>query len=210
MLLGSIAYASQPKHILDAGAGSGVLGLMMAQRYDQARITCVELDPKAAEECLLNSERSPFATRMHSIQANLTEFEHYPAFDLIVSNPPYYTSENSSSAANELQKHLSEENFNRWLQACYRLLAPSGIFWMIYPANQLQRIATQAQATLFYECERHTVLNQHLNPVRIISAYQKKAKGLKLNELTIRNSDGTYSEVYKQLTKDFHSKEPIR
>jgi len=56
MLLGSIAYASQPKHILDAGAGSGVLGLMMAQRYDQARITCVELDPKAAEECLLNSE----------------------------------------------------------------------------------------------------------------------------------------------------------
>jgi len=50
MLLGSIAYASQPKHILDAGAGSGVLGLMMAQRYDQARITCVELDPKAAEE----------------------------------------------------------------------------------------------------------------------------------------------------------------
>ena len=210
MLLGSIAYASQPKHILDAGAGSGVLGLMMAQRYDQACVTCVELDTKAAEECQLNCERSPFASRIYTVQSDLTAFEHNPAFDLIVSNPPFYTSDNSSSAANELQKHLSEENFNRWLQACYQLLAPTGIFWMIYPANQLQRIATQAQATLFYECERHTVLNQQLNPVRIISAYQKTAFDLKQHELCIRNSDSTYSAAYKQLTEDFHSKEPTR
>lgn len=210
MLLGSLAYASQPKHILDAGSGSGVLGLMMAQRYEQARITCVELDTKAAEECQLNGERSPFASRIHTVQSNLTAFEHNPTFDLIVSNPPYYTSDNSSSAANELQKHLSEENFNRWLQACYQLLAPTGIFWVIYPANQLQRIATQSQHNLFYECERQTILNQHHNPVRIISAYQKNALDLKQHELCIRNNDGTYSAAYKQLTKDFHSKDPTR
>ena len=85
-------------------------------------------------------------------------------------------------------------------------------YWyiLIYPANQLQRIATQAQATLFYECERHTVLNQQLNPVRIISAYQKTAFDLKQHELCIRNSDSTYSAAYKQLTEDFHSKEPTR
>lgn len=210
MLLGSLAYASQPKHILDAGSGSGVLGLMMAQRYEQARITCVELDTKAAQECQLNCQRSPFASRIHTVQSDLTAYEHNPAFDLIVSNPPYYTSDNSSSAANELQKHLSEENFNRWLQACYQLLAPTGIFWMIYPSNQLQRIATQSQHNLFYECERQTILNQHHNPVRIISAYQKTALDLKQHELCIRNNDGTYSAAYKQLTKDFHSKDPTR
>lgn len=210
MLLGSIAYADQPSQILDAGAGSGVLGLMMAQRYEDAMVTCVELDPKSAEECLLNCEKSPFATRIYSIQANLNTYESTQAFDLIVCNPPYYTSENSSNATNKLQKHLSEYDFNQWLQACYRLLGPSGIFWMIYPSNQVQRIANQSLAALFYECERHTILNQHHNPIRVISAYQKKSKDLKLFELCIRNIDGTYSKAYKQLTKDFHSKEPIR
>ena len=40
--------------ILDAGAGCGVLGLMMAQRFPKAEITCIEVDEKAADECYKN------------------------------------------------------------------------------------------------------------------------------------------------------------
>lgn len=209
MMLGALAQHESPKRILDAGAGCGVLGLMMAQRFPNAEITCIELDEKAAEECTKNVKSSPFHERIKVIQGDLL-VSLASDYDLIISNPPYYFTDNSSSQGNSLQKHSSTEDFSAWIFACYSLLATHGTYWMIYPSNQEHAIAELTKAHKFYETTRHVLLNQHQQAVRIISAYTKQANPRIEMSFLLRNQDGTYSKSYLELTKEFHSKTPSR
>ena len=209
MMLGALAQHESPKRILDDGAGCGVLGLMMAQRFPNAEITCIELDEKAAEECTKNVKSSPFHERIKVIQGDLL-VSLASDYDLIISNPPYYFTGNSSSQGNSLQKHSSTEDFSAWIFACYSLLATHGTYWMIYPSNQEHAISEITKAHKFYETTRHVLLNQHQQAVRIISAYTKQASPRIETNFSLRNQDGTYSDSYLELTKEFHAKRPLR
>jgi tRNA1Val (adenine37-N6)-methyltransferase len=209
MLLGALAQHESPKRILDAGAGCGVLGLMMAQRFPKAQVTCIELDEEAADECYKNIESSPFQDRIQVIHADLLTPSALD-YDLIISNPPYYFTDNSSSHGNSLQKHSTKEEFSAWIRACYSLLSAPGTFWMIYPSNQANLIAPYTRSNDFHESKRFTLLNQHQQAVRIISAYSKQQALVEEHNIPIRNSDGTYSAQYLELTKEFHAKIPLR
>ena len=209
MMLGALAQHESPKRILDAGAGCGVLGLMMAQRFPKAQVTCIEVDEKAADECYKNVESSPFQDRIQVIHADLLTPSALD-YDLIISNPPYYFTDNSSSQGNSLQKHSTAEDFSAWIRAFYSLLSAKGTFWMIYPSNQEQTIAELTNAHKFYETTRHVLLNQHQQAVRIISAYTKQASQRIETNFSLRNQDGTYSDSYLELTKEFHAKTPLR
>lgn len=209
MMLGALAQHESPKRILDAGAGCGVLGLMMAQRFQNAQLTCIELDEKAANECYKNVESSPFHERINVIQGDLL-ISIASEYDLIISNPPYYFTDNSSSQGNSLQKHSTAEDFSAWIGACYSLLSTHGTYWMIYPSNQEHAIAELTNAHKFHETTRHVLLNQHQQAVRIISAYTKQASPRIETNFSLRNQDGTYSDSYLELTKEFHAKTPLR
>jgi tRNA1Val (adenine37-N6)-methyltransferase len=209
MLLGALSNHEFPARILDAGAGCGVLGLMMAQRYPNAKITCIELDEKAADECFKNVESSPFRERIKVIQGDLLA-PLASEFDLIISNPPYYFTDNSSSQRNHIEKHSTSEDFTSWIRACYSLLSEHGTYWMIYPSNQAGIVAHCTRSSDFHESKRFILLNQNQQAVRIISAYSKQHTRLEENNIAIRNSDGTYSAEYLELTKEFHAKTPLR
>ena len=77
--------------ILDLGAGTGLLSLMMAQRCDAA-IEAIEIDGDAYEQCAENFENSPWGDRLFCYHASLLEFalEVDDKFDLIICNPPFY------------------------------------------------------------------------------------------------------------------------
>jgi tRNA1Val (adenine37-N6)-methyltransferase len=209
MMLGTLTQHESPKRILDAGAGCGVLGLMMAQRFPKAEITCIEVDEKAADECYKNVESSPFRERIKVIQGDLLA-PLASEFDLIISNPPYYFTDNSSSQRNYIEKHSTSEDFTAWIRACYSLLSAHGTYWMIYPSNQAEIVAYCTRSSDFHESKRFILLNQNQQAVRIISAYSKQHTLLEESNIAIRNSDGTYSAQYLELTKEFHSKTPLR
>jgi tRNA1Val (adenine37-N6)-methyltransferase len=209
MLLGALSNHEFPARILDAGAGCGALGLMMAQRYPNAQITCIEMDEKAADECFKNVESSPFRERIKVIQGDLLA-PLASEFDLIISNPPYYFTNNSSSQRNHIEKHSTSDDFTAWIRACYSLLSAHGTYWMIYPSNQAEIVAYCTRSSDFHESKRFILLNQNQQAVRIISAYSKQHTLLEESNIAIRNSDGTYSAEYLELTKEFHAKTPLR
>ena len=90
VLLG--AWAEGGLRILDIGTGTGLIALMMAQRYGEATITGVDIDHEAAMQARDNVSRTPFANRISIIESpvqNLTADTH-GKFDAIVCNPPFF------------------------------------------------------------------------------------------------------------------------
>ncbi|MBK5210379.1 MAG: methyltransferase, partial [Flavobacteriaceae bacterium] len=83
-----------PKSILDIGAGTGLIALMMAQRCDAETIDAIELNDAAYEQTVENFENSDWRDRLFCYYCSLNEFtdEIDEKYDFIISNPPFYRS----------------------------------------------------------------------------------------------------------------------
>ena len=144
VLLGALAEADQPANILDIGTGTGVIALMLAQRFTEAQIDAVEIDRTAAQTAENNFMGSPFADRL---KLHTDSFEHYfsqhpcKQYDLIVSNPPFYiNSLESPGAKKSLAKHTDQQFFETLIRAIAKHLTISGRCWLILPLETAQLV----------------------------------------------------------------------
>ena len=67
VLLGAWAgrfQENQPLRILDIGTGSGLIALMLAERFPNAIITAIDIDNEAVEQALENFANSPWSNRL--------------------------------------------------------------------------------------------------------------------------------------------------
>ena len=122
VLLGALASAENTKKILDIGTGTGVIALMLAQRFPEAEINAVEIDPASAETAGQNFKNSPFANRLQIHPTSIQNFwmqKQHQQYDLIVSNPPFYLDSLTSPQENKtLAKHAAPQFFENLLRNC--------------------------------------------------------------------------------------------
>src|SRR6185437_14687455 len=137
VLLGAFAGADDPVKILDIGTGTGVIALMLAQKFIDAKIDAVEIDENAAQTAAVNFKNSPFADRMTLYPSSFARFfDQFPKrkYDLIVSNPPFYiNSLKSPGAKKTLAKHSDNDFFARLIKDVSSHLSPAGYCWLILP-----------------------------------------------------------------------------
>lgn len=88
-------FLNQDPRVLDLCCGSGCIGLAIASRVKDARVTLADLSPEALTVAKRNMMKTKLSARVRCVQVNA--LESAPAFlgkfDLIVSNPPYITAE---------------------------------------------------------------------------------------------------------------------
>lgn len=198
----------QPQTILDIGAGTGVLSLMLAQRSPSADLEAIEIDEAAYEQCVENFEASPWADRLFCYHAGLDEFmdEMEHPYDLIISNPPFYAEQVSSGdAARDRARQKQSLPFEELLQGVAKLLAPEGLFSTIIPyKEEADFIALAASFGLF----PNRILRVRGNPSaalkRSLLEFRFKATKTLENELTIEVERHVYTEAYIDLTKAFY------
>jgi len=137
VLLGALAEADQPETILDIGTGTGVIALMLAQRFAETQVDAVEIDELAAETAKQNFTNSPFADRLNLYTGDFADFfkDHsHKKYDLIVSNPPFYiNSLESPGEKKTLAKHADADFFERLVESVSNHLTDNGMFWLILP-----------------------------------------------------------------------------
>src|SRR5438105_2831519 len=145
VLLGAIAEANDLATILDIGTGTGVIALMLAQRFPEAKIDAVEIDVDAAQTAERNFKSSPFADRLNVYPLGFEDYFYlFPErnYDLIVSNPPFYTSSLKSPGAKKaLAKHTDIDFFERLIEAISGQLSYRGLCWLIVPVNISEVVA---------------------------------------------------------------------
>lgn len=208
VLLGALADADKPLSILDIGTGTGVIALMLAQRFANALIDAVEIDESAAVTAESNFRGSPFADRLTLFPAGFEAFfVGHPdkKYDLIVSNPPFYiNSLQSPGVKKNLAKHAGDGFFEGLIKAVANHLTENGTCWLVLPidtAELVKTLTTQYQLHLQKTIRVYSFIDDE--PHREILAFGFGAGQLEEERLVIYDSPKVYSKRYQEILKDF-------
>jgi tRNA1Val (adenine37-N6)-methyltransferase len=132
ILLGAWTEGDVVSRIIDIGTGSGLIALMLAQRFPQAMIDAVEIDAQSAAQAAENVEQSPWSNRVHVMNQTIQAFSQQTQtpYDLIVSNPPFFASENHLLATGRRQgtRQTTQLSYIDLLKSVDRLLGENGRF----------------------------------------------------------------------------------
>ena len=132
-----------PKSILDIGSGTGILSLMMAQRSLTEQIDAIEIDASSYEQCVENFENSIWSDRLFCCHASIIEFtsEIEDTYDLILSNPPFYSEHYKSNNVQRDQARFQDSlPFEHLLFCSAKLLTENGSFSVIIPYKEENRL----------------------------------------------------------------------
>lgn len=209
-LLGAWAAMERPDgRILDIGTGTGLIALMMAQRYPAARVTAIDIDQAAVEQATDNVQKSPFADRIEVRMADVNAFEAGEGYDAIVCNPPYFNNallcpDNQRTQA----RHTLSLSYGQLMSAAYRLLDDAGLFSVIIPNDSFQQLESEAHLAGFFLSRVYGVRTITGKPVKryMIELRKHPDKELVKNDVLIEDSPNNRSDWYRELTKDFYIK----
>lgn len=136
IVLASWLNGAMARQILDFGSGCGVLSFISAQRFPSAQILGIEIDEASYLESVANKVQNPFSYRVNFLHRDIQDFEPTAKFDLIVSNPPYFTEGIKAPQANRAQaRHSEAATFWTWMSALSKMLSPDGKLALILPPD---------------------------------------------------------------------------
>lgn len=212
VLLGAWTRILASRTALDIGSGSGVIAIMLAQRSTELmQIVGVEIDENSCLQARENTTASPWADRLGMVHASVQDYARNcgQTFDLIVSNPPFFTAGTLSyNQKRNSVRHAVSLPHDDLLQVVSVLLSPAGHFSVILPVFEGTRFKEQAEGYQLYlsaETQVHGVASKPVERV-LFEFARRKPDYIRRNKIVIYSEVKEFTESYKQLTKDFYLK----
>lgn len=208
VLLGAWCPVDGARRVLDVGTGCGVIALMVAQRNSEAHIDGIDIDPGAIEEAAINFAASPWSERLTAIETDFNDMTSPDRYDLIVSNPPYFTdSLLPPDAARTIARHTGALSYRQLIEGAAQRLTDDGMLAMISP--------TEAEGTIIETATFASLPVRNITRVipveggaakRILWLLSRRDMPYREDNLTIAHHDGTFTSEYIALTKEFYLK----
>lgn len=208
VLIGAWLDASNAKNILDIGTGTGLIALMLAQK-SSANITSIDILDSACKNASENINNSKWKERIKIIHKSLQEYKPDFKFDLIVSNPPFYTADTHSPDENRaVARHIIKMQPEDIVEFCKKYLSENGNCAVIYPVNIAEYFVEIALQNGFYI---NSILNIKSNCkseiIRKIIQFGKFKDVLSENTISIeKETRHDYTSEYIEITKEFYLK----
>jgi len=211
VLLGAwVSLENNPDSVLDIGAGTGILSLQLAQRCLAETIEAIEIDEGAFEQCVENFESSPWGDRLFCFHASAQEFatEVEEEYDLIISNPPFYSDDyKSEDTSRNTARFTDTLPFRDLAIVAFQFLSENGIFALILPRKEEEHFITLASEVGLFPKRICRVRGTATSEVkRSLLEFTFKKTEVIFEELTIEISRHVYTDDYKNLVKDFYLK----
>jgi len=212
LLLFDFVNIRKVKSIADLGAGSGIIGILLAGKYPDASVDLFEIQYSLAGIAEKNVILNRCDDRVRVLKCDIRELQAaptgYPRYDLVVSNPPFRrlksgrlnTEEEKTIARHEISLRLHE-----CVNAASALLRYRGRLCMIYHPSRLSELLTVIREKGI-EAKRlrfiHSTPSSEAKMV-LLEAVQGGRAGLKVEApLCLYREDGRYTE---EMEKIYHA-----
>jgi len=194
------------KQILDIGTGTGLIALMAAQRNPKAEVLGIDIDEEAVQQAKENIAESPFCERVRSILADVMELRPTVQYDAILCNPPFFTEDTlPEDKGRALARNNKSMPFAKLIPKVATLLSDTGTFSVIIPSQCTTEFVGHCLAEglhLQRRCIVHTTARKP--PRRTMLTFSKKNGSCLEQALCLMNDDGSRSQAYSDLTRDFY------
>ncbi len=211
VLLG--AWAKGGLNILDIGTGTGLIALMMAQRFPNSKVVGIDIDENAIKDALYNVRNSSFIERVSIEQITLQTYgkKHANEFDAVVCNPPYFiNSLKTLSESRTIARHTDSLSYAELVRYAKEILKDKGIFSVIIPAENVSILKAEA---IFSGFQVNSIVNIFTKPSakkakRSLLCFQKTGEKVAINEQSVilNEADGKRTTWYQELTANFYIK----
>ena len=208
VLLGAWCPVAGVNRTLDVGTGCGVIALMVAQRNTTAMIDAIDIDHDSIEEAAVNFGNSPWGERLNAIEGDFNELRASKKYDLIVSNPPYFTNGvlptgNSRTTA----RHTASLSYRQLIEGAARLLIDNGTLALISPTDAEGDIVEAATfASLPVRQMTRVIPVEGAEAKRTLWLLSRRDISYREDTLTIAHSNGSFTREYIDLTQAFYLK----
>lgn len=208
VLLGAWCPVEGAERVLDVGTGCGVIALMVAQRNANAVIDAIDIDAGAIEEASVNFANSPWGDRLTALEADFNDMDGAAGYDLIVSNPPYFTdSLLPPDAARTLARHSKSLTYRQLIDGAARLLSDEGALALISPCDaEGDIIEASTFASLPVRRLTRVIPVDNAPAKRTLWQLSRREVPYLEDMLTIAHHDGTFTSEYVSLTGAFYLK----
>jgi len=201
--------------LLDIGTGTGLIALMLAQRFPTATIDAIDINANACLQAQKNVAISPWPQQISIYHTDLKNFPPPPSskfsntqpYQLIVSNPPFFiNSKKSNNKARNQARHTDSLPFELLQNKVIQLLATNSSFCIILPYIEGHIFQKSAEAKGLFLQRKTTIFpKKSKTPNRLLMQFGlQKNKQIIDDILTIRQENNNYTTAYKTLTKDFY------
>jgi tRNA1Val (adenine37-N6)-methyltransferase len=206
--------------ILDIGAGTGLLSLLLAQANNNATITAVEIEEAAATEAASNFKLSPWTDQLNLMHDDIQNFGNHAntLYDIIITNPPFYEGDLKSPDENKnTAAHSTALSWNLLIENVAKLLNDSGSFYVLVPtlrAYTMQKLCDTHGLQLVAKVLVHNTAKNL--PIRAMQKFVKQQTGqidtektndipqVKRTKIFIKDADNNYSPEFIALLKDYY------
>ncbi|XP_060149268.1 tRNA1(Val) (adenine(37)-N6)-methyltransferase-like [Globicephala melas] len=187
---------------------------MLAQAFPEAQITALEINEGALLDAQYNIKQSPFAHRIELLKQDFLSYKPSEAFDLIVSNPPYFSATGAIApdGGRALARQEQSEGLNlvRLMNLSQAMLSrqDGSSLCLITPLDRemdLRLYACEAGLRSQSLCRVSSLPNKGVRllsswtHLELSSAYCRSD----ISELTLHKSDQTPSQAYADLLSPF-------
>lgn len=205
VMLGALADLDGASGVLEIGAGTGVISLMLAQRFEKSEILAVEIEADAADQCRQNFESSPFSNRLSILHLPIQDLDGERKYPQIISNPPYFPDHlKPQDLARQRALHTDSLSFRDLAEAVSTRLEQQGDFWLILPPRQLLEFDLLAGEYGLTQWNKISLTDRPGKAChREIAAYSLVVKPLRQSSLLLKTEHGIPSQAYRNCLAEF-------
>lgn len=200
--------AQEASRILDIGAGTGLLSLMIAQKNNTAMIDAVEIDNAAVIQADANFQATLWKERLNIYHASIQQFNQSvnKQYDFIICNPPFFENDlKSADAKRNFALHSETLRLDELLEGIKIKLKEDGSFAVLLPFHRTKYFEEQCALNKFYLLEK-VMVKQTLQHTyfRSMLYFSRKQNVAVEKVISIKDEGNEYSAEFVELLKDYY------